>query len=624
MLSVLAVVMLSGSVMPYIANAMYDEVPSDEIINLDDYEVKTQGLVMSPEEFNNAFGGEPESRFMPFNLVSSELSMHNIIIDGSEISLDLALSPVSLFGTIVDVVYSAYVTRLNGNQNDLTINVVEHFEDGLINELTETFRIDNNESGTFTIGNYEIFVSTRGNDRIHEIRLESDGTRILPVRGTIYNGNREESAFVVETEGLINGYELILFEINTGPTESNLVLPNSLIEGLYDRPHAKIYFLCEDLQLHMFETELSESLMLLDSDNFELLENGDDLFWPLRFLDYEIISEEENDEEFIFCLGQIFNFFNFPLDTDTSDIELLLPYVEEYFYITYGKEIANVAEYLLPDMVEDWIDITAFGTNNQTTTLFGGWQTLTTTYGHNNVRHRVRAIYRWRATSTIRQQSSSWYGMLGSEQYAQVINRNTGAVISTLHNQGFWQLRRGRVSIGVGPDTTIGSGWINSRMVERRNLLGDRNIALGTNIAVDILVATSTLTGLGVAINAVRDVVRNANLSGTVSQGQANARSFASINNLRGAAYQMRDQFHLSSNSPWNVGTGRHVSNGHFIEFGANVISTTSSTSMLNRRGAFRWRFDFYYTQNLTNGSRRYTRYRGLSREVEFNYQVTR
>jgi hypothetical protein len=109
---------------------------------------------MSPEQFNNAFGGEPETRFMPFNLVLTELTMHNIVIDGSNINLDLVLSPVNPFGTVVSVEYSAYVTRLNGSQNDLTIHVMEYFEGGLTNELTETVRIDNNGSGTFTVGNY--------------------------------------------------------------------------------------------------------------------------------------------------------------------------------------------------------------------------------------------------------------------------------------------------------------------------------------------------------------------------------------------------------------------------------------------------------------------------------------
>ena len=261
----------------------------------DDYEAIAQGLTMTPEQFTNAFTGDPESRFMPFNLEETQLAVHNIALNGSNISLDLVLSPESPLGTIVDVNYSAYVTQLSGNQNDLTITVEEHFESGFINTLVETFRINNNGSGSFNVGNYEVFVSTRGNDQIREIRLLSDGSTVLPIRGTLFVGNREESALVIEVDDLVNGYELLLFEINTNPTVANLLLPKSYASGLFDQSHMKIYLLSPDNELLIFETEMPESLRVLEDLNFENLEHADDILWVMDFVDLSNAVLQEVD-----------------------------------------------------------------------------------------------------------------------------------------------------------------------------------------------------------------------------------------------------------------------------------------------------------------------------------------
>jgi len=301
MLSVLVSVMLFGALLPYVAQATFDEIPNIEI-DLEDYEVKTRGLVMNPEEFNNAFSGEPKSRFMPFNLASTELTMHNIVIDGSNISLDLVLSPVSLFATIAYVEYSAYVTQLNGNQNDLTITVVEHFEGGWTNELSETFRIDNNGSGTFIVGNYEIFVNTQGNDQIREVRLVGDGSTVLSIEGTIFNGNRGENVFVIEIPDLVDGYEILLFEINPPSEISNLLLQSSHYYNLPELPHIKVYIMDELGQIHLFEMEKPEALTILDANNFEQLEEAYDLLWALGLAN-GVFEESETTDELLIELG---------------------------------------------------------------------------------------------------------------------------------------------------------------------------------------------------------------------------------------------------------------------------------------------------------------------------------
>ena len=61
---------------------------------------------------------------------------------------------------------SAYVTKLSGNQNDLTVTVTETYSDGSTISTTETFKISNNEVGTFEIGAYNVYVDTKGNDQI--------------------------------------------------------------------------------------------------------------------------------------------------------------------------------------------------------------------------------------------------------------------------------------------------------------------------------------------------------------------------------------------------------------------------------------------------------------------------
>ena len=68
--------------------------------------------------------------------------------------------------TEVEDTYGAYaiavVTPLGGNQNGLTITVAKN---GFI-EAEEYFTIPNNSSGEFTVGEYRVYVSTSGNNKI--------------------------------------------------------------------------------------------------------------------------------------------------------------------------------------------------------------------------------------------------------------------------------------------------------------------------------------------------------------------------------------------------------------------------------------------------------------------------
>jgi len=66
---------------------------------------------------------------------------------------------------------SAFVTKLNGNQNDLTISVKEVYANGKVNTVTATFKINNNAAGTYKVGDYKVYVDTKGNTQINAIYI---------------------------------------------------------------------------------------------------------------------------------------------------------------------------------------------------------------------------------------------------------------------------------------------------------------------------------------------------------------------------------------------------------------------------------------------------------------------
>jgi hypothetical protein len=67
---------------------------------------------------------------------------------------------------LVSATPSAFVTKLNGNQNDLTISVVEAYSDGTEHVETKTLKINNNEAGIYDVGKYKVYVDTKGNNQI--------------------------------------------------------------------------------------------------------------------------------------------------------------------------------------------------------------------------------------------------------------------------------------------------------------------------------------------------------------------------------------------------------------------------------------------------------------------------
>ena len=64
---------------------------------------------------------------------------------------------------------SASVEKLTGNKNNLTIVVNEYYTNGhLKNVLKKTFSIDNNAAATYNVGEYKVYVDTKGNTQVRE------------------------------------------------------------------------------------------------------------------------------------------------------------------------------------------------------------------------------------------------------------------------------------------------------------------------------------------------------------------------------------------------------------------------------------------------------------------------
>jgi len=60
----------------------------------------------------------------------------------------------------------AYVDKLNGNQNRLWVAVEEYHADGTTTCYTMSFMIDKNSAGKYTVGEYIVYVDTKGNDQV--------------------------------------------------------------------------------------------------------------------------------------------------------------------------------------------------------------------------------------------------------------------------------------------------------------------------------------------------------------------------------------------------------------------------------------------------------------------------
>ena len=78
---------------------------------------------------------------------------------------------VTVANAVIDAKPSAVVKKLKGNTNELTITVKQTHIDGGESPVTATFTINNNAAGTYTVGDYKVYVDTKGNTQVRSISI---------------------------------------------------------------------------------------------------------------------------------------------------------------------------------------------------------------------------------------------------------------------------------------------------------------------------------------------------------------------------------------------------------------------------------------------------------------------
>lgn len=68
---------------------------------------------------------------------------------------------------LTEVTPSAVVEKLTGNKNNLKITIIGTYSDGSTKEVAnKTFSINNNAADTYVVGDYKVYVDTKGNTQI--------------------------------------------------------------------------------------------------------------------------------------------------------------------------------------------------------------------------------------------------------------------------------------------------------------------------------------------------------------------------------------------------------------------------------------------------------------------------
>lgn len=75
---------------------------------------------------------------------------------------------------LVSATPKASVEKINSNENNLTINVTELYSNGVKVVFTATATINNNAEGTYEVGDYLVYVNTKGNTQIRDCYIVVD------------------------------------------------------------------------------------------------------------------------------------------------------------------------------------------------------------------------------------------------------------------------------------------------------------------------------------------------------------------------------------------------------------------------------------------------------------------
>ncbi|MFC4139904.1 MULTISPECIES: M20/M25/M40 family metallo-hydrolase [unclassified Microbacterium] len=84
-------------------------------------------------------------------------------------------SPDAVYVTVDNAVTGAEaqasVKKQTGSTNQLTVTVTETHIDGTASKVSDTFTINKNTTGVYTVGDYQVRVATSGNDKVTSVRI---------------------------------------------------------------------------------------------------------------------------------------------------------------------------------------------------------------------------------------------------------------------------------------------------------------------------------------------------------------------------------------------------------------------------------------------------------------------
>jgi len=110
----------------------------------------------------DAFPGNASSYYSSADVIHPSVAGHQMLRE----RLDAAIDTYNSENIIVTP--SAQVNKLTGNKNLLTVVVTESFPLAAAKTIETSFSIDNNSSGYYYVGDYTVYVDTKGNTQIRE------------------------------------------------------------------------------------------------------------------------------------------------------------------------------------------------------------------------------------------------------------------------------------------------------------------------------------------------------------------------------------------------------------------------------------------------------------------------
>jgi len=127
-------------------------------------------FVFTPE--NTDFSLEDAGDYDITRIVGSGIGISNHRnAAGNEVYTEFTTKLAAQIVTLDELVPAAYVEKLNGNQNNLFITVEEKYSDGSVRYVNAEIKINNNAAGTYAVGEYLVYVDTKGNTQIRAIYI---------------------------------------------------------------------------------------------------------------------------------------------------------------------------------------------------------------------------------------------------------------------------------------------------------------------------------------------------------------------------------------------------------------------------------------------------------------------